>query len=570
MKQIQIFKKIFNKNNRTTLKEFLGRRVIFFINLGLITGLSLFVVDFLFAFGLQLFLFELGITSENLIHPLLKSFNLSTIAVILSLICLVFLRSFLQWIQAFSDRSAGAIFRHLYRIKIMRWIFRSKTTNSAEATYLLNDATTSTTGGIGALQSFLSQLTTSVFLMASLLYLSPALTVSTLVLFVLLYPGYKQFNKWVNVASNKLKTRWKITNERALQGIKNIILLRIYGMTPTEEAYAERNLRSNLELNLKFFKGSSAIAILPQMVGFVFVSIIVYVSKTSIKLSPDLLLAYFYLALRMIQSLGSMSKSYTRVNFEIPLMLDVIRWWQQNKQIVEAPLTHDQHYDLKNALDEPFGWDINHLSFKYEDSNDYIFKDFSLKISPKETVVLIGESGAGKTTLVNLLIGELKPEDPSTIEIIMNNGHKISLFSERSKIYPCIGYLGPESFMVEGSIKDNLLYGLHHSITEDKIRESLKLAQCDFVQELPKGLDHFLSEQGHGLSAGQKQRLGLARALLRDPKVLLLDEATSNLDTATENKIINTLHSLKKSMTIIIVTHRKSLIQLADKTITLQ
>jgi ABC-type bacteriocin/lantibiotic exporter with double-glycine peptidase domain len=124
--------------------------------------------------------------------------------------------------------------------------------------------------------------------------------------------------------------------------------------------------------------------------------------------------------------------------------------------------------------------------------------------------------------------------------------------------------------IISGTVRDNLLYGnATHLIEESDFDEALKLSGCSFVKNLPGNLSYELTEQGEGLSAGQKQRLALARALLRKPKVLILDEATSNLDAATESALVDTLIELKSYITIVAVTHRDALLKIADHHLTL-
>ena len=132
-----------------------------------------------------------------------------------------------------------------------------------------------------------------------------------------------------------------------------------------------------------------------------------------------------------------------------------------------------------------------------------------------------------------------------------------------------VGYVGLETFLREGTILENITYGLKQSPTEEEIQDCLVRSECQFIFDMPQGYHHIISEQGHGLSAGQKQRLGLARALLRRPSVLVLDEATSNLDSKTELSLVQSLMKLKGSLTIVAVTHRGALVTAADKTLEL-
>ena len=128
-----------------------------------------------------------------------------------------------------------------------------------------------------------------------------------------------------------------------------------------------------------------------------------------------------------------------------------------------------------------------------------------------------------------------------------------------------IGYVGPESFLIEGTIRSNLIYGLEREPSPAEIECALALADCSFIATLPDGLEHPLTFLETGLSAGQKQRLSLARALLRNPRALILDEATSNLDLDTEKKLVETLQRLKGRVTLIVATHRTALLALADQ-----
>ncbi len=139
----------------------------------------------------------------------------------------------------------------------------------------------------------------------------------------------------------------------------------------------------------------------------------------------------------------------------------------------------------------------------------------------------------------------------------------------KKNMFEIIGYVGPESFLIAGTIRENLLYGIGNHSDEELIA-ALKLAECEFVFTFNDQLDHVITEQGEGISAGQKQRLALARALVRQPKLLILDEATANLDEVTEARLKDTLATMKGAMTICLVTHRKTLLEIADEIVYLQ
>jgi ABC-type multidrug transport system fused ATPase/permease subunit len=213
------------------------------------------------------------------------------------------------------------------------------------------------------------------------------------------------------------------------------------------------------------------------------------------------------------------------------------------------------------------GWRLSGLRFGFPEASGPVFTGFDLAVKPGSFTVLIGPSGCGKSTLIGLLLGVVSPQSGS-VEVL-DGTSAAALSTLRPRLLRSVGYVGPESFLIEGTLRDNLLYGLGREPSSEEILLALRQAECDFVASLPLGLSHQLTEQGQGLSAGQKQRLSLARALLRRPTVLILDEATANLDSATEARLIETLGRFKGRMTIVAATHREALLTLADQVVRL-
>jgi ABC-type bacteriocin/lantibiotic exporter with double-glycine peptidase domain len=221
------------------------------------------------------------------------------------------------------------------------------------------------------------------------------------------------------------------------------------------------------------------------------------------------------------------------------------------------------------TFNRPVGWKISSLAFTYPGAHAEAIHGLSLDIKPGQAAVIIGPSGAGKSTLLALLLGVLRPSS-GTIDVSLEDVSSRLDGTTQPLLLHNIGYVGAESFLIEGTIRQNLLYGLRGTPTEAQIADAVRKAECGFIQELPQGLEHCLTDQGQGLSAGQKQRLGLARALLRNPRALILDEATANLDLDTEMRLVQTLVGLKGQMTIIGVTHRQALLEIADQTVRMQ
>ena len=205
---------------------------------------------------------------------------------------------------------------------------------------------------------------------------------------------------------------------------------------------------------------------------------------------------------------------------------------------------------------------LKEIKFKYDHSNQYILKNLNLEIKQGDTIGIVGESGKGKTTLINIILGLLKPTEG---KIIVDNKN---IFENLENWQKKIGYVSQDIFLTDDTIKKNIAFGLNDDlIDEQKIQFTLKNSRLEeFIKNLDNGLNTKIGEFGDRISGGQRQRIAIARALYNNPEVLILDEFTNSLDNITEEKIINELSSFKGKRTLIIIAHRLSTLKNCDHT----
>ncbi|MCS5480150.1 ABC transporter ATP-binding protein/permease [Corynebacterium sp. YIM 101645] len=208
--------------------------------------------------------------------------------------------------------------------------------------------------------------------------------------------------------------------------------------------------------------------------------------------------------------------------------------------------------------------DFEHVTFSYL-PGEPVIRDVDFDVARGETIALVGESGGGKSTLVNLLLG-LYPIDEGRLRVCGRDITELSAAELRASV----GVVFQEASLFSGTIAENIAYG-RPGATGDEIREVARRANAhDFIERFPKGYDTIIGERGLRLSGGQKQRVAVARAMLKDAPVLLLDEATSALDTRSERAVQAGLDELMKNRTTVIIAHRLSTIAGVDKIITLR
>ncbi len=259
-------------------------------------------------------------------------------------------------------------------------------------------------------------------------------------------------------------------------------------------------------------------------------------------------------AFRLLPAVGKINEHVADILYSYP-SLDLI--YHDLKQIEEEP-----EAKVKEEMDWNFGRGIRvkSVSYHYPDSEEQVLNAVNLTIPKGKTAAFIGPSGAGKTTMVDIILGLLRPQMGRVYADDLNI-HKHPYVWQRE-----IGYIPQVIYLSDDTIRNNIAFGIRReNIDEEAVLEAVKKAQLyEFIENLPDGLDTFVGDRGVRLSGGQRQRIGIARALYHDPEVLVLDEATSALDSETEAAVMEAIDHLQGQKTILIIAHRLTTIRNAD------
>ncbi|MCR5736179.1 MAG: ABC transporter ATP-binding protein/permease [Eubacterium sp.] len=247
----------------------------------------------------------------------------------------------------------------------------------------------------------------------------------------------------------------------------------------------------------------------------------------------------------------------------IMMLPNISKGTESITSIGEILLSDDvEDYTGKEKISSIHGdFNFKDVTFHYADAvdKDILYK-FNLQVNAGETIALVGESGAGKTTILNLLIGFIRPTS-GAIYLDGKNLDDLNLRTYRD----FISVVPQNTILFSGTIRDNITYGMP-DVTDEQLWAAIESANLKkFITELPNGLDTMIGENGGKLSGGQRQRLAIARALVRDPKIIIFDEATSALDSTSEHEIQLAIENMASTRTTFIVAHRLSTIRNADK-----
>ena len=333
-------------------------------------------------------------------------------------------------------------------------------------------------------------------------------------------------------------------------------MIRIYQKENEENKKANLVIDDLVEKNIKI--GSVIIRATPIMealTGFMIAGFIIFSGKliSSGELGVNnffSFLAAMMLAYQPIRSLATINMAAYQGAAAFKRISSIIDREIKIKEIISSPKLILKNSDIK----------FNDVGFKYETTSEKAVKGISFDIKGNSMAAFVGHSGAGKSTIINLLPRFYDPQDGS-IEIDGQNIKNVSLSSLRKNL----SLVSQDVILFDDTVKNNILYA-KPGASDDEIIKACKFAASDeFIKKLPKGYDTMIGENGIRLSGGQKQRISIARAILKESPIILLDEATSSLDAESEEIVQNAINNLTKNKTTLVIAHRLSTIHNANK-----
>lgn len=409
---------------------------------------------------------------------------------------------------------------------------------------------------------FLTELCVAFCLVVLLLVIDPVMTVSIIVILAVTMIGSKQaFKGQLNKAGTDsqhysgMMNRWLI---QSIQGIKDIKIL-------NKEHHFIRQYEKNGEICIVAQRKNAVLSQAPRLIieavsmcGMLGIVAIMLASGRSIEGMLAQIAAFAMAAVRLMPSANRMNTFLNAISFLEPSLKTVCEDIDTTEMLKKKKEKKKRNVQPLEEISQVI--EMKNISYTYPNSDQQLFSNVNMTIPVGKSVAIVGTSGAGKTTIVDILLGLLEPQNGQ----ILADG--IDVKTNYEGWLAKIGYIPQSIFMIDDTIKNNIAFGLsEEEIDEERIWKVLEDAQlAEHIRTLQKGIHTGIGEKGVRLSGGQRQRLGIARALYHNPEILVFDEATSALDNDTEAAIMESINKFQGEKTMVIIAHRLGTIKNCD------
>ncbi len=452
----------------------------------------------------------------------------------------------------------GKLFRHLLTLDLD---FFQRTRAGQLISGMINDVDATKTAVTAALAAFFQNFMVIVVTLVILWLTSWKLTLLTLAAAPVLVLGIQQLLRRLRRHSRaRAEERGEITATVA-ERLGAIKLIRAYGAEEQETARFQDQANSYRKRVIRTQRYSSLTSPVSEVFGGVLVILIVWAGTSPVfgtgglPLSPEALIAFLVASLKMMSPIKSLSQFPAVLAVALASADRVFHLLDLAPTDVDRPGEVDAGFEREIAFDD--------VSFRYG-TGDPVLRDITFQVPKGQVVALVGPSGAGKTTLVDLLP---RFHDPVKGRILMDGVPLTRL--RRHSLRRLIAVVGQDTLLLNDTVRANIAYG-QPDASPERIEEAARAANAtDFIAQLPQGYDTMLGERGARLSGGQRQRIAIARALLRDAPILVLDEATSALDAESERLVQEAIDRLMRDRTVLVIAHRLATVRHADRIVVL-
>lgn len=575
------------KSSITSMYLFIGKVPLCYMIVGFVLSLFLGAIEFYFALSLQLFLKFMGLITTAVE---LGRFNITVDSfgsLLILIIGLLVVRFFAQIIQAqvlsYAGERVNFRLRSLVVYDFLNNVSESSN-SSSDVFFRFNEIIPKSVGAINVSSQLLAsfiQMATFLCIMFSTLYRETfvALLGVMIIGFITIYVStfLKRVSRHVSEESHLMTVKIQ-------RASRNLLFFKLMRLVNDERKNLTGTLYDLSSYVLRASFLSSISSSLPSLLGGVLLIFVLYLGKNYWHSDGPALISFLYLLVKFVQNLSVLSGQFaTFQNYRHQLLLgfEYFRLYPRAElseaMKFESLVSFTGHNDREKifnsdlvSLDKGIQSEktnlpsiqLDNVVHYYRQNVEQTFPSLSLKLDGGEQLGIVGPSGSGKSTLLMLIMGVLRPASGS---ITISGNTPQSYFESLENR---IGYVGAEPYLFRGTLKENLTYGVRIPITEEDIKRALKTSRLeDFYKRV--GESYLISEDQTGLSAGQRQRLCLARALLNKPHLLVLDEATANLDKQTEEEIAIDISKLKGTCTVLIVSHQPGMLKFVDKIIAL-
>jgi ABC-type multidrug transport system fused ATPase/permease subunit len=538
----------------------------FLINLSDVVALGLITI-----IGSLASNYIIGSEPESWIKSLIDFLNLSDysveslIASSLSIVVVLFIFksiftsfSMLKIMKFLAKRQAEVSIELISKITSSEYSWLKKQ-NSQKLIYTATDGVHSViTGVLGSLASFLSDLTLFAMIVSIIFIIDLETAIFILVFFSLVLYVSGRYTQNLSLRFGTKITETSVITRNSLTSLLNSV--REIVLTGNQKFFT-KNLDSNLILNSEAKGLSTWVQQLPKSIYEIavvigaFILLLFQIKNNDFSEALTLMLVFLVASGRLIPALMRMQTSIILMRSHqtgSEMVMELIDTLSKDQSFEDfAP----RQFDLTSAPAVIF----DSVSYSFEGQTAPAVHNFSFEITPGQLVALVGPTGSGKTTLIDLMLGFYKPDSGS-----INFKTKDSVVKPES--IKNVAYVPQMPVLVAGSIRDNIIFGdIKEDIDNIKLNRAIRNSGLDLViKKLPDGINTLLDQIGNSISGGELQRISIARALYLNSKFIVLDEATSALDGSMEKNITDYLNSLKKYATIVVVAHRLSSIKTAD------